>query len=70
VDKSVTVGLIARIAARYLSGAIVTLGWVDTATSNLLFPDLEGLIVMGLGALVGLATEYFYSLAKRFGWAK
>ena len=70
MDKSVTIGLIGRIIARYLSGAIVALGWVDTATSNALFPDFEGLLVMILGALVGVATEWLYALARKFGWAK
>ncbi len=70
MDNSVTVGLISRIVARYLSGAVVTLGFVDAATGKLLFPDIEGLIVILLGALIGVATEWFYKLARQWGWAK
>jgi uncharacterized membrane protein YeaQ/YmgE (transglycosylase-associated protein family) len=70
VDNNVTIGLISRIVARYISGSIVTLGFVDAATGKLLFPDIEGLLVIVLGALIGLATEWFYKLARQWGWAK
>jgi hypothetical protein len=70
MNNEVTLGLIARIIARYLSGSIVTMGWVDMQTSNLLFPDFEGLIVVVLGAAIGVATELFYRFARRLGWAK
>ena len=70
MDNSVTLGLISRIIARYLSGAIVAMGFVDAGTSNLLFPDIEGLVVIALGTLIGVATEWLYALARKFGWAK
>jgi hypothetical protein len=70
VDKSVTLGLISRIIARYLAGSIATLGLVDIATSNLLFPDFEGLVTIILGALIGVASEGFMWLARKFGWAR
>lgn len=70
MNSEVTIGLISRIVARYLSGAIVTLGLVDTTTGNLLFPDLEGLVVIILGTLIGAASEGFMALARKMGWAR
>lgn len=70
MNQEVTLGLISRIIARYASGALVTLGYVDTATSNLLFPDFEGLVVIILGALIGVSSEGFMWLARKFGWAR
>lgn len=70
MNQDMTIGLIARIIARYLAGSIVTLGFVDAQTGNLLFPDFEGLIVVLLGTLIGLVTEMFYRLARKLGWSK
>jgi uncharacterized membrane protein YeaQ/YmgE (transglycosylase-associated protein family) len=70
MNQELTIGLVSRIVARYLSGSIVTLGLVDATTGNLLFPDFEGLIAIVLGALIGVATEWFYKLARQWGWAK
>jgi hypothetical protein len=58
--------VIARIIARYISGALVAYGLTDSGTASQLQPDLALLIGTGLGAL----TEGFYALAVRFGWTK
>lgn len=59
--------VIARIVLRYLSGALVAYGWLDhgMAEQIALDPDLA----IALGALIGVASEALYLVAKRNGGA-
>jgi hypothetical protein len=52
---------IARIILRYGVGIVAGLAYGEQIAAD---PD----IVMGLAALVGIATEAAYALAKRRGW--
>lgn len=64
-------GPIVRIFLRYLSGVLVAKGLFGAEDAQVLHdPDLEAAISTGLGLLMSAATEYYYSLAKRFGWDK
>lgn len=56
-------GAVARIILRYVAGGLV-LGSPVVGERLAQDPDL----VMLVGALVGIATEGFYYLAKRRGW--
>mgnify|MGYP003459522747 CR=1 FL=1 len=60
--------VIARIIARYASGALVAYGVIphEAGAELAMDPDLALMIGAGLGAL----TEGFYALAVRFGWTK
>ncbi len=60
--------VISRIILRYVSGALVAYGFIphDAGADLAMDPDLAVLIGAGLGML----TEGFYALARRFGWAK
>jgi hypothetical protein len=56
---------IARIMARYISGVLVTYGFVSPEDAAILNPE----IVAIAGLMIGLATEGVYAFAKRKGWA-
>ncbi len=60
--------VIARIVLRYGSGALVAYGVIPRETGAELAMDPE--MAMILGAVLGLAAEGFYFLARRWGWAK
>lgn len=62
--------VIARIALRWLAGFLVAKGLFapDDATMFTADPEIERLVVSGLGALAGGAAEGWYWLAKRLGW--
>jgi hypothetical protein len=57
---------LSRIAARYVSGALVTYGLMQPDQVALIQPDLA-LIV---GSLIGALSEIAYALAVKKGWAK
>jgi hypothetical protein len=57
---------LSRIAARYLSGALVTYGLISPADAAALQPEF----VIIAGALIGAATEAVYALAVKKGWTK
>lgn len=57
----------ARIALRYLSGALLGIGVIDMATSQAIVDDPDLLILVGAG--IGALVEGMYALARRFGWA-
>lgn len=62
---------LARILVRYAVGALVVRAWLTPDDALLLTgdPELIRLAEMGLMALPGAATEVYYWLAKRYGWA-
>lgn len=63
---SVHLAPIARIAARYVSGALISYGYVTPADAAALEPE----IVLIAGSVLGLITEAIYAIAVKKGWAK
>lgn len=59
--------ILARIAARYISGALMTIGFLppDLAAEFAMDPD----VALVLGGMIGAATEGVYAWAKSKGWA-
>lgn len=57
-------GAIARIVLRYVIGGAIA---GSAAIGDQLATDPD--IVMGVSALIGLAVEWVYVVAKRRGWA-
>lgn len=63
-------GLIARIALRYVAGALVFHGlfsaddalWLNTD------PGILDAVSAGLGVAIGAGTEFAYKLARKWGW--
>lgn len=66
------VSVIARIALRYIAGALVAKGVFDASTGSQLAADADVLHAIEIGLGVGLATvsEVWYSLARKLGWSK
>lgn len=62
------VPVIARIMLRYASGALVAYGFIPQEVGAELAVDQE--VALILGAALGAATEGFYALARKKGWAK
>ncbi|MBD9455945.1 hypothetical protein IB244_31230 [Rhizobium sp. RHZ02] len=60
--------VIARIALRYLAGALIAKGYLDAGTGDTLASDPDLLMLVGLG--IGALTELAYVVAHRMGWAK
>lgn len=63
--------VLARIALRYLAGALIARGLlgIDDVNTLLTDPDVAALIEIAMGAAIAAATEGFYALARRFGWS-
>ena len=62
------VPVFARIAARYLAGALVAVGALAAGSEAQIAADPE--VLMILGGIIGAVTEGFYALARKQGWAK
>lgn len=60
--------ILARILARYASGALVAYGFIPHEVGQELAMDPD--IALMLGAVIGLAAEGFYAFARARGWAK
>lgn len=60
--------VLARIACRYIAGALIAKGFLDAGTGDTLATDPDVLMLVGLG--IGFVTEGAYVLARRLGWAK
>jgi hypothetical protein len=58
--------VIARIACRYIAGALIAKGFLDAGTGDTLATDPDVLMLVGLG--IGLATEGAYTVARKLGW--
>jgi hypothetical protein len=54
--------VIARIILRYGVGLLAGLAYSEQLAAD---PD----VVMALAALIGVATEAAYALARKYGWA-
>ena len=70
-------GPIVRIALRYLSGILMAYGLIGSDEGDMLTndPSLERDLVeivqyasLALGAVIGIAVEFAYAQAKRWGW--
>lgn len=64
--------IIVRIALRYIAGALVFKGLIDSDMGTQLAsdPDLSNLVNVAIGLVAGSVSEAWYWLARRFGWAK
>ena len=60
--------VLTRIFLRYASGALVAYGVIPHEVGAELAMDPEIALIVGTG--IGIATEAFYALARRQGWAK
>lgn len=60
--------VIVRIALRYAAGALIAKGLLDQNTGDTIMNDPD--IQLALGASIGFASEGWYYVARRFGWAK
>ena len=58
---------IARIVMRYASGALLMAGYLSPSMAEQLAADPDVLMLVGAG--IALATETFYALARKQGWA-
>lgn len=61
-----------RILLRYGSGFLVARGLLGESDGNFLAtdPDVAAVVELAAGAALGLVSEAWYGLAKRFGWSK
>ena len=57
---------ILRIVARIIGGMLIGAGYANEGTVDSIFSDPA--FDMALGAIVIGATEFYYYLAKRYGW--
>lgn len=64
--------VLVRIGLRYAAGALITKGLVapDVGMQIAGDPDLQQVFQVGLGLVAAAASEGFYFLARKFGWAK
>ena len=60
--------VIARIACRYVAGALIAKGFLDAGTGDTLATDPDVLMLVGLG--IGVLTELAYTVAHKMGWRK
>lgn len=58
--------VIARIIARYVSGALVSYGLLSPDAADLIFMDPDVLIAIGAG--LGILTEAVYAVGRKRGW--
>jgi len=63
-------GAIIRIGLRYGAGFLVARGLLGESDGNMLAsdPEVAALIETGVGLAIGVTSEAWYYLAKRFGW--
>lgn len=54
-----------RIALRYGVGAVIGYQIGDHLASD---PDVVAVATAGAAAIVGVATEWVYALARKWGW--
>lgn len=54
-----------RIALRYGVGAVIGYQIGDQLASD---PDVVAVATAGAAAIVGVATEWAYALARKWGW--
>jgi hypothetical protein len=61
-----------RILLRYLAGILVARGLLsaDDGGTFSADPDIQMAVETGAGLAIGVATEGWYWLARKFGWSK
>lgn len=59
-------GPLARIIARWISGGLVTAGFLLPSEAQSIATDPDVLMLIGVG--LSAITEGFYALAKKRGW--
>jgi hypothetical protein len=59
--------VIARIALRYLGGALLGWGFAAELAED---PDINAVVTMATGAVLSAGAEVWMVLARRCGWAK
>ena len=64
--------VLVRIGLRYASGALIAKGLIapDMGLQLAEDVDLQQALEVTLGLAAGAASEAFYFLARKFGWAK
>lgn len=64
--------VVIRILLRVAAGVLMGRGWLSAEDGAALSsdPELISILEGAVGALMWAATEYWYSLARKFGWAK
>lgn len=67
-----TASIVSRILLRYLAGLLVSKGLIDSDLGTELFTDPQILdwASVVLGGAAATIAEYWYALARRFGWSK
>lgn len=67
-----TASIVARILLRYGSGVLIAKGLLDTnfGTELATDPDVIQYVQLALGAGAAIAAEWWYWLARKFGWSK
>lgn len=60
------VSVMARIVARYASGALVAYGLIPHEVGQELAMDPD--VAIAIGAAIGALAEGFYALARKLGW--
>lgn len=65
------VGVVVRIILRYGAGFLVAKGLLspEDGSTFAVDPDLAQMLEIGIGFGIGAATEAYYAIAKRLGWA-
>lgn len=59
-------GVVARIILRYVSGALVSYGFISMMTGETLAADPDVALVLGVAIAGGV--EWLYRLALKYGW--
>lgn len=64
--------VVIRIVLRYAAAALVAKGVFTSADAGQLTsdPDVLNLLEVGAGLAIGAVTEWWYWLARKFGWSK
>lgn len=66
------VSVIIRILLRYVAAALVAKGLLSPGLGEYITddPEVAALVEIAAGVAAGAAAELWYTLARRFGWAK
>lgn len=59
--------VLARLIARYIAGALVGYGLIDSGTGQTIALDPD--LALAIGAGITAITEIGYAFAKKHGWA-
>jgi len=66
-DTMDMVAPVVRVLLRYVGGALITYAGVKLDVND---PDFQAVTVLVAGALVSVASEAWYYLARKYGWSK